>query len=116
SASCTFHASQRPPAHMSFSDFYASELSDITSPDDDDEFTIAIAKAPTAKKPKLDRRPLYTIVNLLRPPRHRHTHSHIGANRRWINQLRSRLSKRYESCREEIVWSEEKQIGGSQGL
>jgi hypothetical protein len=35
---------------MSFSDFYASELSDITSSDDDNEFTIAKAKAPTAKK------------------------------------------------------------------
>jgi hypothetical protein len=56
---------------MSFSDFYASDLTDITSSDDDDdeEYTIPSVKRSTAKKTKRDQRNPYTITNPLRPPR-----------------------------------------------
>ena len=53
------------PPTMSFSDFYASDLSDITS-SSEDEYK---ARRSSAKKPKRDQLPAYTIVNPLRPPR-----------------------------------------------
>jgi hypothetical protein len=61
STSCTFTLT----TDMSFSDFYGSDLSDITSSSDDEEFTV---KKSSAKKPKRDQPP-YTVVNPLRPPR-----------------------------------------------
>src|SRR5260370_37149550 len=97
---------------MSFSDFYASDLSDITSSAEDDEFTPNVAKKSSAKKTKRDQQP-YTIANPLRPPRSTSysvralygasftslflfsAHSSIRTNRRWIDQPRSRLSERY---------------------
>jgi hypothetical protein len=56
------------PTDMSFSDFYASDLSDITSSEEDEEFIPSAAKRSSAKKPKCDQLP-YTIPNPLRPPR-----------------------------------------------
>jgi len=53
---------------MSFSDFYASDLSEITSSEDDEEFVPNTVKRSSAKKPKRDQQP-YTIPNPLRPPR-----------------------------------------------
>ena len=106
-----------PPVHpsdMSFSDFYASDLTDITSSSDDDgDFTPASVKRTSAKAPKRDQRSPYTIINPLRPPRS--TSYSVRAlyglpfvspfphscslsprtNHRWIDQLRSRISKRY---------------------
>jgi len=57
---------------MSFSDFYDSELTDITSSsDDDEEFAPPSAKrsGPKKAKAKRDQRSPYTITNPLRPPR-----------------------------------------------
>jgi hypothetical protein len=55
---------------MSFSDFYASDLSDITSSSsEDDEFAARAVKRSSVKKPKRDQPPSYTIANPLRPPR-----------------------------------------------
>lgn len=56
------------PPTMSFSDFYASDLSDITSSEDDEEFIPSAAKRSSAKKPNRDQPP-YTIHSPLRPPR-----------------------------------------------
>ena len=58
------------PSDMSFSDFYPSDLTDITSSDDDDEeFTLRTVKRTGTKKSKGDQRSPYTITNPLRPPR-----------------------------------------------
>ena len=101
-----------PPTDMSFSDFYPSELSDITSSEDDEEFVPSLAKRSGAKNTKRNQLP-YTIPNPLRPPRSTSysvralyglpflsispipPHPSIRTNRRWIDRLRSRLSKRY---------------------
>jgi len=53
---------------MSFSDFYASDLSDITSSEDGEEFVSNTVKRSSAKKPNRDQQP-YTIPSPLRPPR-----------------------------------------------
>lgn len=130
----------RLPTEMSFSDFYPSELSDITSSDEDDEFVPNSLKRSTANRSKRDHQP-YTIPNPLRPPRSTSysvralygpsflpfsplpAHSSIRTNHRWIDRLGSRLSKRYaylSSCSPnvplhprlaDVVWSEQKQIG-----
>lgn len=131
STSCIFTLT----TDMSFSDFYGSDLSDITS-SSDEEFTV---KKSSAKKPKRNQ-PSYTIVNPLRPPRSTSYSvralygeffhylflffllTPIRTNRRWINQLRSSLSKRCVSFilstevalhlyLVDIVWPEQKQIG-----
>lgn len=101
---------------MSFSDFYASDLSDITSSDDDEEFTPVKVKRTGTNTHKRDQRP-YTIANPLRPPRSTsysiralygssfffHSrpsyciHSLSRTNRRWVDQFRSRLSAGYAS-------------------
>jgi hypothetical protein len=109
-ASCIVTCS-RLPTEMSFSDFYPSELSDITSSDEDDEFVPNSLKRSTANRPKRDHQP-YTIPNPLRPPRSTSysvralygpsflpfsplpAHSSIRTNHRWIDRLGSRLSKR----------------------
>lgn len=62
--SCTSYAT----TDMSFSDFYASDLSDITS-SSEDEYTSTTVKRSSAKKSKRDQTSAYTIVNTLRPPR-----------------------------------------------
>jgi len=98
---------------MSFSDFYASDLSDITSSSDDGEFVHNTAKRSSAKKTKRDKQQPYTIPNPLRPPRSTSysvralygpsflslslspAYASSRTNRRWIDQLRSSLSKRY---------------------
>ena len=125
---------------MSFSDFYVSDLSDLTSSSDDEEFIPNSEKRTSAKKLRRDQQP-YTIPNPLRPPRSTSysvralygppslhlsllsAHSSIRTNRRWIDRLRSSLSKRYVAhppcppmwlfypCRIDVVWSEQKQIG-----
>ena len=122
---------------MSFSDFYPSELSEITSSDEDDVF---VPKRSTANRPKRDNHP-YTIPNPLRPPRSTSysvralygppflplfphiAHSSIRTNHRWFDRLGSRLSKRYalsfisspqcpfHPTLVDVVWSEQKQIG-----
>jgi hypothetical protein len=92
----------RFPPTMSFSDFYASDLSDITSSEDDQEFIPNAVKRSSAKKPNREQQP-YTIPNPLRPPRSTSysvralygpsssplfllfAHSSIRTNRRWID-------------------------------
>ena len=134
------HLSRFLPTDMSFSDFYASDLSDITSSEDDEDFVPNAPKRSTPRKTKRDHLP-YTIPNPLRPPRSTSysvralygpsflslsllpAHSSIRTNRRRIDRLRSRLSKRYACLsslsaivplhprRVDVVWSEQKQIG-----
>lgn len=103
------------PSNMSFSDFYGSDLTDISSSSgDDEEFTLPGAKRTGTKKARRDQQAPYTITNPLRPPRS--TSYSVRAlygppflpipcflltlsprtNRRWIDQLRSGLSKRYQ--------------------
>jgi len=112
SASCNpSRLSRFPPTDMSFSDFYASDLSDITSSEDGEEFVSNTVKRSSAKKPNRDQQP-YTIPSPLRPPRSTSysvralygpsfslsllpAHFSIRTNHRWIDRLRSRLSKRY---------------------
>ena len=53
---------------MSFSDFYPSDLSDITSSSEDDA-PPAKVKKPSVRKPKSDHKQPYTITQALRPPR-----------------------------------------------
>lgn len=53
---------------MSFSDFYPSDLSDITSSSEDDA-PPAKVKKPSVRKPKSDQKQPYTITQALRPPR-----------------------------------------------
>ena len=63
-----FHACHS--SDMSFSDFYPSDLTDITSSsDDDEEFSLRSVKKTGAKKARRDQRSPYTITNPLRPPR-----------------------------------------------
>ncbi|KAH9961871.1 hypothetical protein BJV74DRAFT_984118 [Russula compacta] len=90
---------------MSFSDFYASDLSDITSSDDDDEFTPVKVKRTGAKTPKRDQRP-YTIINPLRPPRS--TSYSIRALYEQIVDGSINLDPDYQR---DVVWPEQKQIG-----
>jgi hypothetical protein len=111
-ASCSSTRS-RLPTEMSFSDFYPSELSDITSSDEDDDFVPnSLKRSTTTNKPKRDKQP-YTIPNPLRPPRSTSysvralygpsflplsphlAHSSIRTNHRWIDRHGSGLSKRY---------------------
>jgi hypothetical protein len=54
---------------MSFSDFYASDLTDITSSSDQEEPSVTNVKKHIPKKTKPDQRPAYTVSNTLRPPR-----------------------------------------------
>ncbi|KAH9960318.1 hypothetical protein BC827DRAFT_1208889 [Russula dissimulans] len=63
------------------------------------------------KKPKLDRRSPYTIVNPLRPPR-----STSYSVRALYELIVDGLINLYPDYQREVVWSEQKQIGGSQGL
>jgi hypothetical protein len=52
---------------MSFSDFYPSDLSDITSSSEEDEPPAKVKKP--GRKPKADQKLPYTITQALRPPR-----------------------------------------------
>lgn len=52
---------------MSFSDFYPSDLSDITSSSEEDEPPAKVKKP--GRKPKADQKQPYTISQALRPPR-----------------------------------------------
>ena len=60
-----------PPFDMSFSDFYASDLTDLTSSSDQEESSLTNLKTQKQKpkKTKPDQRPAYTVSNTLRPPR-----------------------------------------------
>ena len=54
-------------SHMSFSDFYPSDLSEITSSSEEDEPPATVKKP--GRKPKADQQQPYTITQALRPPR-----------------------------------------------
>jgi hypothetical protein len=55
---------------MSFSDFYASDLTDITSSSEEEEQPyLPKVKKLSVKKPKIDHWSAYNVTNPLRPPR-----------------------------------------------
>ncbi|KAI9507223.1 hypothetical protein F5148DRAFT_144121 [Russula earlei] len=101
---CSFHVCH--PANMSFSDFYASDLTDITSSDDGDEFIASKAKPSSVKKSTHNQRSSYTILNALRPPRS--TSYSVRALYEQIIDGSINLDPDYQR---DIVWSEQKQIG-----
>jgi len=90
---------------MSFSDFYASDLSDIT-PSEDEEFTPAKARRTSAKNTKRDQLSHYTIPNPLRPPR-----STSYSVRALYEQIVDGLIDLDPDYQRDVVWSEQKQIG-----
>jgi hypothetical protein len=125
---------------MSFSDFYASDLSDITSSSEDEELASRAVKRSSVKKPKRDQPPPYTIANPLRPPRSTsysvralygppfrcplssscslssQNKSSMGRST-WIHPIKEvRLSfiftnVAFHPYRVDVVWPEQKQIG-----
>lgn len=54
---------------MSFSDFYASDLTDITSSSEEEQPTLHKVKKLSIRKPKIDQCSAYNVTNPLRPPR-----------------------------------------------
>ncbi|KAF8263618.1 hypothetical protein EI94DRAFT_1703872 [Lactarius quietus] len=78
-----------PTLDMSFSDFYPSDLSDITSSSEEDE-PPAKVKKPSARKTRPDQKQPYTITQALRPPR----------------STSYSVRSLYD-----VVWAESKQIG-----
>ncbi|KAN0114173.1 hypothetical protein V8E52_006971 [Russula decolorans] len=91
---------------MSFSDFYASDLSDITSSSDDEDFIPNSVKRSSAKRHKRDQQQPYTIPNPLRPPRS--TSYSVRALYEQIVDGSIDLDPDYQR---DVVWSEQKQIG-----
>ncbi|KAH8981423.1 hypothetical protein EDB92DRAFT_2102872 [Lactarius akahatsu] len=90
---------------MSFSDFYASDLSDITSSSEDDA-PPAKVKKPSARKPRADQKQPYTITQALRPPRS--TSYSVRSLYEQIVDGGINLDPDYQR---DVVWTETKQIG-----
>ncbi|KAI0296749.1 hypothetical protein B0F90DRAFT_1811280 [Multifurca ochricompacta] len=91
---------------MSFSDFYASDLTDITTSSDEDEVSPPKPKNGSTKKPKIEERPPYTITNTLRPPR-----STSYSVRSLYEQIVDGSINLDPDYQRDIVWPEQKQIG-----
>ncbi|KAH9059637.1 hypothetical protein EDB87DRAFT_751505 [Lactarius vividus] len=93
--------------NMSFSDFYVSDLSDITSSSSsEDDAPPAKVKKPSARKPRPDQKQPYTITQALRPPRS--TSYSVRSLYEQIVDGGINLDPDYQR---DVVWAETKQIG-----
>ncbi|KAH9979380.1 hypothetical protein BGW80DRAFT_595558 [Lactifluus volemus] len=92
---------------MSFSDFYASDLTDITSSSEEEEQPyLPKVKKLSVKKPKIDHWSAYNVTNPLRPPRS--TNYSVRSLYEQIIDGTIDLDPDYQR---DVVWSEQKQIG-----